>query len=529
MTLEQAKNYKSLDSYRYFSCGWVLHTEWKLYSEEEIVLVVGKVRHSYAATKDPLKPWVLIKCSGAVLVGHCTCMAGLAETCSHVGAILHWVEAAVRIEKNVACTSQENKWIMPTPKENIPYLELREIEFRAPKRLKLEPGSDSSPLKCISNLVNDCKVTPPSQDERDDFFREIAKEKERKPIILSVIEPHSSMFTESNDHLPIALQNIFNPAHLEKDYDQLVMLAKNFSSTHSVTQEMVEHLAKITCDQSKSKSWFRFRAGRITASRFKQTVCTNPDQPSLSLLKNICYPEINKFTTAATEWGCEHEMIGIQAYQTHMISHEEFVITKSGLHISLDHPFLGASPDALIECKCCGKGVVEIKCPYNCRDRSLDDVSRKSFCLKKLSDGTLRLKHDHSYYYQCQMQIFATKREFCDFVVWSSNELHVERLTLDEDLMASSISIAEKFWKLCVLPELLGKWFTCHKLPNCNVETEVDSGSWCFCKEDRGGGMIGCDGKSCEIKWFHLTCLGMTESSTPKGKWFCPTAKVMNA
>jgi len=56
-----------------------LHTEWKLYSEEEIVLVVGKVRHSYAATKDPLKPWVLIKCSGAVLVGHCTCMAGLAK------------------------------------------------------------------------------------------------------------------------------------------------------------------------------------------------------------------------------------------------------------------------------------------------------------------------------------------------------------------------------------------------------------------------------------------------------------------
>jgi len=66
---------------------------------------------------------------------------------------------------------------------------------------------------------------------------------------------------------------------------------------------MVEHLAKITCDQSKSKSWFRFRAGRITASRFKQAVCTNPDQPSLSLLKNICYPEINKFSTAATEWG----------------------------------------------------------------------------------------------------------------------------------------------------------------------------------------------------------------------------------
>ena len=122
MTLEQAKNYKSLESYSYFSCGWVLSTQWKLYSEEEIVLVVGKVRHSYAATKDPLKPWVLIICSGTVLVGHCTCMAGLAESSSHVGAILHWVESAVRIHKNVACTSKENEWIMLTPKENIPYL-----------------------------------------------------------------------------------------------------------------------------------------------------------------------------------------------------------------------------------------------------------------------------------------------------------------------------------------------------------------------------------------------------------------------
>ena len=127
MTLEQAKNYKSL----------------------VISLVVGNCSrcwNSYAATKDPLKPWVLIKCSGAVLVGHCTCMARLAETYSHVGAILHWVEAAVRIQKNVACTSKENRWIVPTPKENIPYLKLREINFRA---LKL-----SSPSGFISSSVS---------------------------------------------------------------------------------------------------------------------------------------------------------------------------------------------------------------------------------------------------------------------------------------------------------------------------------------------------------------------------------------
>ena len=188
---------------------------------------------------------------------------------------------------------------------------------------------------------------------------------------------------------------------------------------HTATQGMLEHLAKMTCNQAKSKQWFRFRDGRITASRFNQAVCTNPDQPSFSLLKGVCYPEMNKFITTATEWGCQHEKYGIPDYKARMTSHEQLVISKSGFHISLDHPFLGASPDALVECKCCGKGVVEIKCPYNCCNKSLEDIACEGnyFCLEKLSDGTLKLKRDHSYYYQCKMQIFSTRQVFCDFSV----------------------------------------------------------------------------------------------------------------
>ena len=36
-------------------------------------------------------------------------------------------------------------------------------------------------------------------------------------------------------------------------------------------------------------------------------------------------------------------------------------------------------------------------------------------------------------------------------------KLHI---TLDEDLMKESVPKAERFYKLCILPELLGKWFT---------------------------------------------------------------------
>ena len=65
-----------------------------------MVVVLGKVRHGYAASKSLLKPWVIIRTNVTIEVAHCTCMAGLAETCSHIGAIFHWVETAVQICNN---------------------------------------------------------------------------------------------------------------------------------------------------------------------------------------------------------------------------------------------------------------------------------------------------------------------------------------------------------------------------------------------------------------------------------------------
>lgn len=157
--------------------------EWKKYQEEDLVLILGKVRHSYAASKAPLRPWVLVGSNGTVLVAHYTCMAGLAETCSHVGAVLHWVETAVRVHNETPCTSKENKWLMPTPVKDI-----CDIVFTTPKR-------QSTKLTCITNTTgntpthNKVKIVPPSHTEKQEFIRKIAQEQKRRPIILSVIQP----------------------------------------------------------------------------------------------------------------------------------------------------------------------------------------------------------------------------------------------------------------------------------------------------------------------------------------------------
>ena len=167
VTLEEIKSCKSLLSYKYYTGGWVQEVGWKKYVEEGIILIVGKVKHSCSANKPPLQPWVLVCCNRTILVAHC--MAGLAETCSHVGAILHWVETAVRVCDSTTCTSKDNTWLMPTPTQSIPCLQLSEIDFSAPKCKRVNPLPSSAPVPVHKSIA-------PSQTEKDTFFHEIATE-----------------------------------------------------------------------------------------------------------------------------------------------------------------------------------------------------------------------------------------------------------------------------------------------------------------------------------------------------------------
>ena len=102
VTLEEVKNFKSLQSYGYFTSGWVLEHKWKTFNE--VSLIIGKVNHSYSVSSPPLQPWVIVKQNGAVSCGHSTCMASHGETCSHIGALLYWVEYTVRRRDETSCS-----------------------------------------------------------------------------------------------------------------------------------------------------------------------------------------------------------------------------------------------------------------------------------------------------------------------------------------------------------------------------------------------------------------------------------------
>ena len=65
-------------------------------------------------------------------------------------------------------------------------------------------------------------------------------------------------------------------------------------------------------------------------------VCqTNPAQPSQTLIKSICYPNLFKVNTKAVIYGCKHEADANKAYEAEMIkSHVDFKLSQCGLVIN---------------------------------------------------------------------------------------------------------------------------------------------------------------------------------------------------
>jgi len=99
--------------------------------------------------------------------------------------------------------------------------------------------------------------------------------------------------------------------------------------------------------------------------------------------------------------------------------------------VSVTHPWLAASPDGLVtDPQEESAGMVEYKNPYNARDMMIPEAVEKvkDFCLTRNEDSHLWLKQSHPYYYQVQATMFCTKRNWCDFVVNTTQDpKHLEK------------------------------------------------------------------------------------------------------
>lgn len=210
------------------------------------------------------------------------------------------------------------------------------------------------------------------------------------------------------------------------------------------------------------------------------------------------------------------------------MKHGDVKYIQSGLVVNPEYPFIGASPDGYITCSCHEKSFIEVKCPYRCHDKSVEEA---------MNDNDFCLTNNHVYYYQVQCQLNVCKINLCYFIVWSPNETVCVEITRDQSFVEKLLLTLDSFVTKAILPEVIGQYFTRKsqkgkKRPlsesySANVATTSDNTSsetYCICKRpDDGSMMICCDSENCSNgQWFHLECMKLSKKKIPKGAWMYP-------
>ena len=139
------------------------------------------------------------------------------------------------------------------------------------------------------------------------------------------------------------------------------------------------------------------------------------------------------------------------------------MVILSGFIINPCWPYIGASPDGIIECSCCGKRSLEIKCPYSYRDKNIEALVENNYCLYQEHDSEITLKKDHEYYYQVQTQLLVSGLQTCDFFVWTKSDYTLVQVQTDKKIQDEIISKSSLFFQNVLLRELLAKCYTTNK------------------------------------------------------------------
>ena len=120
--------------------------------------------------------------------------------------------------------------------------------------------------------------------------------------------------------------------------------------------------------------------------------------------------------TRATTRGIQNEQLALKMFYSQELSkHNEFKIQNCGIFLHKNHSYIAASPDGIANCKCHGKTVTEIKCPFNIRNKIQEGVHECLFIVEK--DGVLTLSRTHRYYSQILSQMGVTGIYSCYFIV----------------------------------------------------------------------------------------------------------------
>ncbi|KAL1252626.1 hypothetical protein QQF64_017319 [Cirrhinus molitorella] len=209
-----------------------------------------------------------------------------------------------------------------------------------------------------------------------------------------------------------------------------------------VTLSQSHHIEASTRGQSAAPEWHFLRRERVTASHFREVCHVRGEKSAENLAERILR---GTKQTALMRRGLDMESGALKDYATL----KNLNLSKCGLVIHPEAPWLGASPDGLVydplERPTCG--LVEMKCP---NAQSYIDCGYLT-----VQQGQHKLKESHAYYWQVQGQLLVTGMKWCDFVICANNDMFVQRIYRDEAVLSKLKQKCDFFFFYTYLPKYL--------------------------------------------------------------------------
>ncbi|XP_072750547.1 uncharacterized protein [Anoplolepis gracilipes] len=235
----------------------------------------------------------------------------------------------------------------------------------------------------------------------------------------------------------------------------------------SENAENREKIERETKDQNKCELWQSLRREMLTASNFGTVCRMRPITSCAATVKSILYPP--QIDIAAMKYGCDREEVCRKELATKLNKK----IKPCGLFIDYENPFLGASPDGLID----EDGLVEIKCPLSAENLTADEAVKKLPLLKGILDrkNNDKMNQNHRFFYQVQWQLNITQRNYCIFALWTPKSLKTVVVNRDNDFWENKmLPFLTRFYYDCMLPEILDSHHNRH-MPIRNPQYIIDA------------------------------------------------------
>ena len=382
---------------------------------------------------------ILSNSSGAVIHASCEpCKVSALGRCSHIVAVL--MSILDHAEKNghtasVACTSKPCTWNKGKKRNKNPQ-RLSDANYPSKRKKSLNINYDPRP-------PSNRKVTPQHINDLLKNLQTISAKNSNGVV---------SMWETQ-------LQMTYKDYSLDKDMIENLREKTNILKTNLMSDKLMEIAG--TREQSSSEEWFTQKFRRLTASncqlgcKIGKLVSTDAPEAAVRaynfIKSNVWKLDGTDFQSFWMKYGLASEHKAINKYKEQTNAE----VYQTGLWVNPKFTFLGCSPDGLVG----DDGLVEIKSLKLFKNNTIEEitsgkVTAKSQCFT-VENGKCVLRQTHAYYYQVQMQLLITERDFCDFILYAEeDEVSIERIYRNEPVIAEILSSLTTLWHRVLAPEI---------------------------------------------------------------------------